>query len=79
MVKGTYQLSPRTPMELLHSNIWWSDGLELIKNNFSYSKAHDLYCKSIQCVDNTWDSEHRHFLSWDKVQEEFNLTPIEAD
>ena len=29
MVKGTYQLPPRIRMELLHSNIWWLDKVEL--------------------------------------------------
>ena len=52
MVKGTYQLPPRTRMELLHSNIWWSDGVELINKGFTYEKCCTLYSKGIQCVDN---------------------------
>ena len=27
MVKGLYQLPPKNLMKLLHSNIWWFDGL----------------------------------------------------
>lgn len=51
MVKGTYQLLPRNRMELLHSNIWWSEGVELLKNGFTYAKGLELYRKGIHCVD----------------------------
>lgn len=44
-------------MELLHSNIWWHIGLELIGNNFSYGRAHELYYKGIQCTNDIWNSE----------------------
>lgn len=74
MVKGIYQLPPRTRMELLHSNIWWSDGVELIGNGFTYSKGLELYCKGIHCVNDVWDSEQQIFLTWDRTKEEFNLT-----
>ena len=47
MVKGIYQLPPHTRMELLHSNIWWSDGVELFKNGFIYGKGFKLYYKGI--------------------------------
>lgn len=30
MIKGNYQLPPHTFMELLYSNVWWLDGLEII-------------------------------------------------
>lgn len=78
MVKGLYQLPPCTRMELLHSNIWWSDGVELINKGFTYAKGIDLYRNGIQCVDDVWDIESRKFLTWDKAQEKFNLTPTEA-
>ena len=74
MVKGVYQLPLRTRMELLHSNIWWSDGVELIKNGFPYTRGLELYRKGIQCVDDVWDSEQRNFLSWERAKEEFKLT-----
>lgn len=61
MAKGIYQLSPRTRMELLHSNIWWSDGIKLINNGFTYAKGLDFYCKGVKCVDDVWDSEQRNF------------------
>ena len=51
MVKGLYQLSPRTLMELLHSNIWWSDGVALINDGFTYDQELELYRKSIQIVE----------------------------
>ena len=57
-----------TLMDLLHCNVWWSYGLKLIDNGFTYAKADKLYHKGIQCVDNIWDSEHRTFLSWNEAQ-----------
>lgn len=74
IVKGIYQLPPRTRMGLLHSNIWWSDRVELIGNGFTYSKSLELYRKGIHCVDDVWDSEQQNFLTWDRAKEEFNLT-----
>lgn len=55
--------SPRTQMELLHLNIWWSNMVELINNRFTYTKVLDLYCKGIQCVDDMRDNEQRRFFS----------------
>ena len=41
MVKGTYQLPPpRTKIELLHSNIWWSEGVDLLNKGIDYDKKH---------------------------------------
>lgn len=74
MVKGIYQLPPRTFLELLHSNIWWSKSLELINNNFTYVRAHELHCKGIQCVDDVWDNEYHAVLSWNEAHVKFNLT-----
>lgn len=51
MVKGIYQIPLHTQMELVHSNIWWSDGVELFNKGFTYSKGLNLYHKGIQCVD----------------------------
>jgi hypothetical protein len=75
MMRGVYQISPCTRMELLHANIWWFEGLDLIKLGFTYSKGLIMYRKGIQCVDDVWDSERRDYLTWDKVQEKFKLTP----
>lgn len=47
MVKGTYQLSLPTLMEFLHSYVWWSEGLELINNELTYARAHELHRKGI--------------------------------
>lgn len=74
MNKGTYQHPPRTLKDLLHSNVWWADGLELINNILTYARAHELYCNIIQCVNNIWDTQHRSFLTWDGAQIKFNLT-----
>lgn len=61
MAKRLYQLPPHTQMDLLHSNIWWLDGVELINKEYTYAKGLDLYYKGIQCVDDVWDSETRNF------------------
>ena len=50
-------------MKFLHSNIWWSDGVELLEEGFSYAKGYELYCKGIRKVDDVWDSEHKEFLT----------------
>ena len=55
MVEGIFQLPPRMRMELLHANIWWSEGLDLLNQGFTYSKGLTLYHKGIQCVDDVWD------------------------
>ena len=74
MAKGIYQLPPRTRMELLHSNIWWSDGIELINNGIEYAKGLELYRKGIRCVDDMWDSEQRDFITWEVAKNKFGLT-----
>jgi hypothetical protein len=78
MVKGLYQIPPRTRMELLHSNIWWSDGVELLKRGFTYAKGLHLYRKGIQCVDDVWDSTQQDFLTWERAQEKFGLMDTES-
>jgi len=65
-------------MELLHSNKWWSDGVELLKKGFSYSRGLELYHKGIRMVDDVWDSGKKEFLSWEEAQSKFNLAPTEA-
>lgn len=74
MVKGTYPPppSPGTLMESLHSNIWYV-GLKLMGNGISYVRAHELYRKGIQCVDNIWDSENWNLHLWDEEHVESNL------
>lgn len=73
MVKGTYQLPPRTKMELLHSNIWWSEGVDLLNKGIDYAKCMHLYRKGIRCVDDVWDSTQHEFLSWESAQGKFKL------
>lgn len=45
MAKGTYQLPSCTLMELLHFNVGWLYGLDLINDGFTYIRAHKLYRK----------------------------------
>lgn len=59
MVKGLYQIPPRTKMEVLNSNIWWSEGVELLTKGFEYHKGINLYQKGIICVDDIWDSYNK--------------------
>ena len=56
MVKGIYQIPPCIRMDLLHSNIWGSHGVELIGKGIAYSKGLHLYREGICCVDDIWDS-----------------------
>ena len=56
MANGTYQLPPRIRMELLHSNIWCSEGVDLLNKGIDYDKCLHFYRKRIQCVDDVWDS-----------------------
>ena len=68
MVRGTYQLPPRSRMELLHSNIWWSEGVELLeKGILEYARGLHLYCEGIRCIDDVWDSSEQEFLSWKRA------------
>ena len=74
LAKSIYQVPPRTRMEVLHSNIWWSDGVELLKEDFSYSQGLELYRKGIRRIDDVWDSNHKDFLTWEVTHRIFNLT-----
>jgi hypothetical protein len=67
MVKGVYHILPRSRIELLHSNIWRSDGVELLDKGFAYPKGLHLYRKGIRCVDDIWDSTQLNFLSWERM------------
>ena len=74
MVKGFYQIPPRTRNELLYSNIWWTEGLQLIDNRFSYEQGRQVYRKGIQRVEDIWDDTQQNFLTWEEAQRNFDLT-----
>lgn len=76
MVKSIYQLPPRTRMELLHSNIWWSEGVELNKG-FTYDKGFHLFRQGIRVVDDISDSNMHNTISWEDAQKKFKLRPTE--
>ena len=78
MAKSIYHLPPRTKMELLHSNIWWSDGVELLKKGFSYSKGLELYRQGIRNVDDVWDEGKKEFLLWEEAQSKFKFKTSDA-
>ena len=63
--------------ELLHSNIWFSTGLEFINIGCTYARAHELYRKGIHTIADIWDKECRTFISWDDAQAKCSLEPIE--
>ena len=70
-------LSPSKLKESLHSNIWHV-GHTFMGNGFSYVRAHELYCKGIQCVDNIWDSENWNLHPWDEEHVESNLASTQV-
>lgn len=74
MVEGLYQILPRTWIEVLHSNIWWSDGVDLFNKEFTYTRGLYLYRKGIRCVDDIWDSNQQSFHTWERAQKKFRLT-----
>lgn len=47
-------------MELFHSNIWWSKGLELIGNGFTNDRALELHHKGIQWVEDIGAKSTEH-------------------
>ena len=79
MVKGLYQIPPHTQMELLNSNIWWSEGVELLNKGFDYHKDINFYRKGIRCVDDIWDSNHQNFHTWERTQKKFRLKNTEQN
>ena len=78
MVKGVFQVPPRTRAELLNSNIWWSEGVEMLKKGCTYDKGLQFYRRGLRCVDDIWDSTEQNFLSWEVAKRKFKLTNIEA-
>ena len=79
MVKGLYQIPPRTRMELLHSNIWWSEGVELLNKGFDCHKGLTLHRKGVGCVDDIWDSNNHNFYTWEDAQAKYRLGNSEKD
>ena len=62
-------------MQLLHSNFWWSEGVDLLNKGFTYLEGLDLYRKRIRNVDDVWDCGRKDFVTWGEAQERFNLLP----
>ena len=79
MVKSLYQIPPRTRLEVLNSNIWWTEGVELLNKGFDYHKGLKFYRKGIRNVDDVWDSNQQKFLTWEHAQEVFRLQSEEKD
>jgi hypothetical protein len=77
MVKGLYQIPPRTRLELLHSNIWWSEGLELINKGFDHDRGRQLFRQGVRRVEDIWDDTQQNFLTWEQAQSKFHLSSLE--
>ena len=73
MVKSLYQIPPRTRLELLNSNIWWTEGVNLLNQGVSYLIMLEFYRKGIRLVDDIWDSSTQDFLPWEETKGKFNL------
>jgi hypothetical protein len=59
-------------MELFHSNIWWSDGVELIDKGFTFEKGRTLYRKGI-----LGQRLNKGISLLGRELEKFNLTQME--
>ena len=68
MVKEFYQIPPHTKMKLLNSNIWWTEGVELLKHGFAHDKGLHLYRKWIRNVDDILDNANRNFFMWERAK-----------
>ena len=66
-------------MELLHSNIRWSEGVDLINKGFPYAKGLHFYRQGIHCVDDVWDSNSHEFITWERAKEKFHLESREEE
>lgn len=77
-VHSLVQMLPWVFGSVLHSSIWWSNNIYVIKHDISCACAITLY-KSITCVvDYIWDMEHSQFISWQKAQIVYGLLDTEA-
>lgn len=65
-------------MELLYSNIWWSDRVELLNKSFTYFEGLEFYRKDIINVNYIWDSEQNNLLIWKDAQHKFNFSPTKT-
>jgi hypothetical protein len=77
MVKGLYQIPPRTRLELLHFNLWWSEGLELINKDFDQDRGCQLFRQGVWRVEDIWDGAQQNFLTWEQTQSKFHLSSME--
>ena len=66
-------------MELLYSNIWWSEGVELLNKGFDCHKGLTFHCKGVRCVDDIWDSNNHNFYTWEDAQAKYRLGNSEKD
>ena len=50
-------------MKLLHFNLYWTEGVDLLKKYFINLEGLDLYWKEIRNVDNIWDRGKKNFAT----------------
>lgn len=64
-------------MKLLHFNLYWTEGVDLLKKYFINLEGLDLYWKEIRNVDNIWDRGKKNFATQGEAQKKFNLLPAD--
>ena len=79
MVKSLYQIPPRTRLGLLNSNLWWTEGVNLLNQGVSYPTGLEFHRKGIKLVDDIWDSSTQDFLPWEEAKGKFNLDEGEEE
>ena len=50
-------------MKSLHSNIWWSEGVDLLKKGYTYLEELELYREGIRNVDDIWNIGRKDFVT----------------
>ena len=74
MIKEVYQIPSRTRVKILHSNLWWAEGAELLQKRFTNAKSLHLYRQGIRCVGDIWDEHRQDYYTWKQTQAKFKLT-----
>ena len=61
-------------MKLLHSNVWWSDGVKLLKNGFTHAQGLNLLGKVLNALMTFWIVVKIIFFTLEQAREKFQLT-----
>lgn len=69
MAKSIYQIPRRTRMELLHSNIWWSEGVDLLKKKLSTIEEFTFTGRKLSALTMLWSISNVIFSHGKKHKE----------